>query len=303
MDQNKYSTGSASAQIKQTVEALRSAGVTVHPSSTAFWVTHQKTFVIDGPTAANPNLNGTAIILSLNLMPGYFSTSRDYGVITKDPAVIQEVSRVFDSDFSLANPTSKCSYAHTSSKTRPPSGASDTPSLSETNLLWSPVNARQNLQQLIDSTTKTLVLTTEELVDDDMVCQLEAVAQSPAKPSVRILLSGDTGSNASAVKTLLGLGLSNLMIRVMPGLPSAPNAATPQTPLYMHGKQVIVDGAQAFVGSENLTNTSLIQNRELGTLFSDPAMIARLQSVFESDSQLRAVRSRLTHAKEGQAAR
>ena len=56
-----------------------------------------------------------------------------------------------------------------------------------------------------------------------------------------------------------------------------------QTPLYMHGKQVIADGVEAFVGSENLTNTSLIQNRELGTFFTDPAMIARLQSVFESD--------------------
>ena len=51
----------------------------------------------------------------------------------------------------------------------------------------------------------------------------------------------------------------------------------------MHGKQVIADGVEAFVGSENLTNTSLIQNRELGTLFNDPGMIARLQSVFDSD--------------------
>lgn len=91
------------------------------------------------------------------------------------------------------------------------------------------------------------MLTTEELGDTDMVCRIQAVAQSPAKPSVRILLSGDTGSNASAVKTLLGLGLSNLSIRVMPGQPSPPDdSTTPQTPLYMHGKQVIADGVQAF---------------------------------------------------------
>lgn len=117
-----------------------------------------------------------------------------------------------------------------------------------------------------------------------MVCQIKTVAQSSTKPTVRILLSGDTGSNASAVTTLLGLGLSNLSIRVMPGQPTPPATSAPQiTPFYMHGKQVIVDGVQAFVGSENLTNTSLIQNRELGTLFTDPAMIARLQSVFTSD--------------------
>ena len=69
----------------------------------------------------------------------------------------------------------------------------------------------------------------------------------------------------------------------MPGQ-STPSFPVPfPTPLYMHGKQVIVDGTLAFVGSENLTNTSLIQNRELGALFTDPVMIARLQSVFSSD--------------------
>ena len=78
VDQNKYGTGSSSPQIKQTVDALRNAGAIVHLSSTAFCVTHQKTFVIDGPTTANPGLPGTAIIMSLNLMPGYFGGTRDY---------------------------------------------------------------------------------------------------------------------------------------------------------------------------------------------------------------------------------
>ncbi len=283
VDQNKYGTGSSSPPVKQTVQALRDAGAIVHESSTAFCYTHQKTFVIDGPTTDNPRLQGTAIIMSLNLMPGYFGGTRDYGVITKDPGVVREVSRVFDSDMTLVNPPSACSYAHSPATTYPPPNASDTPSVGESELLWSPVNSKDKLLQLIGSAKQSLVLTTEELVDADMVCRIQAVAQSPAKPSVRILLPGDTGSNASAVKTLLDLGLSNLSIRVMPGQPARPNAATPQTPLYMHGKQVIVDSAQAFVGSENLTNTSLMQNRELGILFSDPSMIASLKSVFERD--------------------
>ena len=129
----------------------------------------------------------------------------------------------------------------------------------------------------------------ERLERNGAVDRCAAVAQSAARPSVRILLSGDTGSNASAVTTLLGLGLPNLSIRIMPGLPT-PGATTPQppsTPLYMHGKQVVADGVQAFVGSENLTNTSLLQNRELGTLFTDPGMIERLQSVFDGDFSIR----------------
>lgn len=113
VDQNQYDgTGSNSQQIQQTVDALRNAGAIVHLSSTAFCVTHQKTFVIDGPTTADPGLPGTAIIMSLNLMPGYFGGTRDYAVITSDPGVVREVSRVFDSDFTLVNPPAACSYAH-----------------------------------------------------------------------------------------------------------------------------------------------------------------------------------------------
>ncbi len=283
VDQYEYQSGSSAIAIQQTVAALRDAGVTVNLSSTAFCYTHQKTFVIDGPTAANPGLRGTAIIMSLNLMPGYFGGTRDYAVVTTDPAVVQEASRVFDADFVLANPRSACWAAHTPAATYPPPYPSDTPPVSEASLLWSPVNSKPKLLQLIGSVKQSLVLTTEELGDNAMVCAIQAVAQSPSRPSVRILLSGDTGSNGSAVTTLLGLGLPNLSIRIMPGQPTSPGNPPVPTPLYMHGKQAIADGAQGFVGSENLTNTSLIQNRELGTLFTDPGMIARLEAVFTAD--------------------
>lgn len=290
VDQNQYGGSGANALlVQQTVAALRNAGATVYVSSTNFCFTHQKTFVIDGPTTAKPALAGTAIIMSLNLTPGYFGGTRDYAVIANNSAVVAEISRVFDSDFALANPTAPanpagtCLYAHYPWQTKPPPSASDTPSVSELDLLWSPVNSKPKLLPLMASVKQSLVLTTEELTDSEMVCQIQAVAQSAAKPSVRILLSGDTGSNASSVKTLLDLGLPNLSIRVMPGQPTASSSVPTPTPLYMHGKQVIADGAQAFIGSENLTNTSLIQNRELGTLFTDPAMVARLQAVFDSD--------------------
>jgi phosphatidylserine/phosphatidylglycerophosphate/cardiolipin synthase-like enzyme len=283
VDQNQYKNGSSSQQIKQTVQALRNAGVSVRLSSTAFCYTHQKTFVIDGPSATSSGSSATAIIMSLNLMPGYFGGTRDYAVITEDPGVVREVSNVFDSDFTLVDPPNPCSAAHAPAGTFPPPSSSDTPSVSVGSLLWSPVNSKAKLLQLIGSAQKSLVITTEELTDASMVCQIQAVAQSPTKPSVRILLSGDSGSNGSAVRTLLDLGLPNLSIRVMPGQTTPPSTSAYQTPLYMHGKQVIADGALAFVGSENLTNTSLTQNRELGTIFSDPWMIARLQSAFTSD--------------------
>jgi phosphatidylserine/phosphatidylglycerophosphate/cardiolipin synthase-like enzyme len=217
------------------------------------------------------------------MMPGYFGGTRDYAVITQDAAVVQEAARVFDSDFMLPDPPVACAYTYSPATTYPPPGPADTPALDQPDLFWSPVNSKERLLGLIAGAHKSLDLTTEVLSDDDSVCTIRRVAQSAARPSVRLILSGDTGSNAAAVKTLLGLGLPNLSIRVMPGLPAPANEPSYATPLYMHGKQVIVDGAQAFVGSENLTNTSLIQNRELGTFFTDPAMVARLATTFSDD--------------------
>jgi cardiolipin synthase len=283
VDQGQYGSGSSSQQIQQTVGAMRNAGIQVNLSSTAFCVTHQKTFVIDGPASGFAGSAGKALILSLNLMPGYFGGTRDYAVVTGDPGVVQEVSRVFDSDFALPDPQTGCAYAYTPATTSPPPSASDTPALGQASLLFSPINSKPKLLEIIGGARQSLSLTTEELGDDDMICALQAVALSAARPAVRILLSGDTGSNAAAVKTLLGLGLTNLSIRVMPGVPPPSSDPSFQTPLYMHGKQVIADGARAFVGSENLTNTSLIQNRELGTFFTDPGMIGRLQATFTSD--------------------
>jgi len=283
VDQGQYGGGSSSQQIQQTVGAMRNAGIDVQLSSTAFCVTHQKTFVIDGPANGFSGSAGKALILSLNLMPGYFGGTRDYAVVTDDQGVVQEVSRVFDSDFALPDPQPGCAYAYTPSTTIPPPSAPDTPSLAQASLLFSPVNSKPRLLEIIGSARQSLELTTEELGDDDMVCAIRAVALSATRPSVRILLSGDTGSNAAAVKTLLALGLPGLSIRVMPGVPPPSDAPSFQTPLYMHGKQVIADGVRAFVGSENLTNTSLIQNRELGTFFADLGMIARLQATFTSD--------------------
>jgi hypothetical protein len=69
------------------------------------------------------------------------------------------------------------------------------------------------------------------MTDPDMACALQAVALSPDRPTVRILLSTDTGSTGAAVNHLLALKAWNLEIRVMPGQPSSPDpsAARPRS--------------------------------------------------------------------------
>ncbi|HLL51444.1 MAG TPA: phospholipase D-like domain-containing protein, partial [Thermomicrobiales bacterium] len=52
---------------------------------------------------------------------------------------------------------------------------------------------------------------------------------------------------------------------------------------YIHAKIIVADGERAFVGSQNLSATSLDQNRELGIIVDDPVNLARLMRTFEAD--------------------
>ena len=53
----------------------------------------------------------------------------------------------------------------------------------------------------------------------------------------------------------------------------------------LHVKSIIVDGERAYLGSENLSYTSLNENREVGLeiLASDGEDVARMTSTFMAD--------------------
>jgi hypothetical protein len=53
--------------------------------------------------------------------------------------------------------------------------------------------------------------------------------------------------------------------------------------LYIHAKVIDVDGAKAFVGSENFSTASLDYNRELGIVTSSASVLGPLNSVLSSD--------------------
>lgn len=56
---------------------------------------------------------------------------------------------------------------------------------------------------------------------------------------------------------------------------------------YIHGKVIEADygtpEAKVFIGSENFSNTSLNENRELGLIISDPTILSSIESTFTSD--------------------
>lgn len=234
----------------QFVTQLKAGGVKAQPASAAYQITHQKTFTIDG---------ATAVIMTFNLNPNYFTGTRDFGLITTDPAEVKEIVKVFEADWN-AQPVS-------------PNVAS---------LVWSPVNSRTKMEGLINGATKTLEVYNEEAFDRGCIDALVAAAKRgvnvrfitavlkphgpphPGQPAV-------SDSNAAQRDVLNKAGAH------------AKGIAQP----YMHAKMILADfgtpKAKAYLGSENFSQTSLDKNRELGILLTEKPILQAIESTFNAD--------------------
>jgi phosphatidylserine/phosphatidylglycerophosphate/cardiolipin synthase-like enzyme len=219
---------------------LRSRGVAVAWSSTRFFATHEKAFVID---------RTTAVVMSLNLTSRYYATSRDVAVVDHDPADVAAIESVFEADFR--------------------GGGSATPAADD--LVWSPGQSWADLLALVSRARVSVALESEELSSPAVVRALEADAKRGVRVSIAMTYSDDW---RPAFSSLRRAGAS---IRVMYG----------ERPLYLHAKLIAVDAGTsrgvAFVGSENLTDASLLHDRELGVVLLDPANVRRVATVIATD--------------------
>ena len=129
-------------------------------------------------------------------------------------------------------------------------------------LLVAPVNARPKLQLLIARARRTIDIYAEEIADTRIERQLGAAAERGLR--VRVVLPWGGSRAAVAALARKGVGVREL-----------------RSP-YIHAKVVSVDGKEAYVGSENLSATSLDKNRELGILLRGSA-VRQLDTVFATD--------------------
>lgn len=224
-------------QNARSLERLRKAGAQTRDSSPAFRLTHEKAIVVDA---------ATALIMTLNLESGSFSSSREAALLDSDPADVAEIERVFVADW----------------EQRPFAPA-------QTALVWSPDNARARLTALIASASDEIDVDAEELTDPGMIAALADAAQRGL--SVRLLMS-DRGAHDSSRPGRSALQAAGAQVRLL------------REP-YVHAKLILVDGVLAFAGSQNLSVASLERNRELGLLTVDPTQVAPLLDVFERDWQ------------------
>ncbi|MFM9106524.1 MAG: phospholipase D-like domain-containing protein [Chloroflexota bacterium] len=135
-------------------------------------------------------------------------------------------------------------------------------------LIVSPDGARSDLLALIACAQRSLDIYAEVLRDDEFFRAIARAAERGV--TVRIVMSPGDDRQLS---TLRGLAERGVEVRLV-------------SDVYIHAKVFLVDGERAFVGSQNMTSTSLDQNRELGAIVEDPGAVERIGRVFDLDFRL-----------------
>ena len=233
--------GFSAVSVQETMDKLKAAGVKVNTTNPAFQLTHAKFMLIDGSTLwlMTANLSKSALGGSSG------ATNREYLLEDSESQDVQEAQNIFTDDWNRTTPT-----------------------LSDANLLVSPVNSRAKLLALINSAHSSLSIENEEMQDQQIE---DALAQAAKRGvSIQVVLpapSGGSDSNAAGVAVLRQAGIS----------------VREDSKLYIHAKIMIVDGARAYVGSENFSSASLDLNRELGLIVAAPQIIQMLEATFMTD--------------------
>jgi cardiolipin synthase A/B len=193
-----------------------------------------------------------AVIMTANLTSEYYPTSRDFLVVDTDRADVAAITAVFDADFAHRAVT-------------PGDGA---------DLVWSPTDSQDKLLGLINGATKSLRIYSEEMGDTTVEDALIRAAGRGV--DVQICGENEDGEYDSAYARLARAGIHI-------------SYYSSSTGFYIHGKVIEADygtgHAKIFIGSENFSSTSLNDNRELGLISSDPAVLAAVARTFAADFQ------------------
>ncbi len=187
-----------------------------------------------------------AAIMSMNFNLDAMDTERNYGAIDKDPEDLADLQEIFEYDWKLAN----------GATTLPPVD------LSCTRLIVSPTNSKQRLLQHIASAKTTLDLEIMYLSEGDI---RDAVLAAKSRGvTVRVILEDPMDQSIPMLKAA-GITVKQ-----------------PPSSIYLHSKLITADSV-AFIGSENMSFTSLAKNREVGVLAFEQGEYTPIKNQFESD--------------------
>ena len=197
-----------------------------------------------------------SLVMTGNLDSYYYNSDRDYALFDADPADVRAVVQTFDADFAYQPIT-------------PSAGSGD--------LVWSPTTSQDRLLDVINGAHRTLLVEQEEMYDTDVINALIAAAQRGVQVKLAII---DECGLYPYLNQLLAAGVRISL-----------NYTATDT-LYSHAKVILADyglwDERVELGSINISNTSLNQNRELGVVLDafgprNQQVLDTLQSVITGD--------------------
>ncbi|MCV7137429.1 cardiolipin synthase [Mycobacterium hodleri] len=144
----------------ETFERFSAAGIAVQWANPKFYVTHEKSMVVD---------EKTALVATFNMCLKYFTATRDYGVIIDDPVHVRQIVEVFNADWNHDDWV---------------------PSVYE-GLLWSNSNSRYHMARFIDTATQRIDVQHPKFVDAVILDHLAAAVERGVR--VHVLCGGRHG--------------------------------------------------------------------------------------------------------------
>lgn len=189
-----------------------------------------------------------AIVMSANLSKYSMVGERNYGVIDRDPADVAQLTALVSRDFA---------------------GAAE-PDLACSKLVVSPVSSRPRILALLARAKMRVDVAAMYVTDAEV--RNAIIERKKAGLAVRVLLANPAwiDTNVETAQLFLGAGIEVRYFKK----------------LDLHAKLIVVDpneNGAAFVGSVNFSTNSLNNNREVGVMATDAAVLAGISEKFESD--------------------
>ena len=220
---------------------LQGWGITTAWTSEAFPVTHEKSMLIDGEAA---------LISTFNLADKYFTETRDYGILSRNPAVAAQVRAGFEADWQRKFFSPELNVG----------------------LVWSIAHSRGQMARVIDSAKDTLWIQHPKFVDAVILERIIYARERGVK--VRVLCGGKHGiSDWDIYDTFSSLRMMQRFgVKVRR-----------QKHLKLHAKLILIDGSYAQTGSMNIDRSAFDLRRELGIESDAPEVVERLKATFAAD--------------------
>ncbi|MCA9581408.1 MAG: hypothetical protein KC416_06405 [Myxococcales bacterium] len=185
----------------------------------------------------------SAIVFSGNFNDYTMSTERNHGMVVTDPFDVADLESVFEADFA-GGTVPTC-----------------------TRLVVSPTNSRDRIEALLTGATNELLL--QELSISDSSIRTLLANRAKGGLTIRVILANPAwiSANTNTASILRAAGVEVRFLKTLDN----------------HAKLIVADGARAYVGSHNLSWTSLEKNREVGVVTVDQASVTTLKAAFDAD--------------------